>query len=34
MCKPVKGSLPGFADDFGRTYSSFYDAMKSCKEGN
>ena len=29
----MEGSLAGFADDFGRSYSSTFDAMKRCKEG-
>ena len=33
QCGTVKGSLAGFADDFGRSYSSIFDAMKRCKEG-
>ena len=33
QCGTVQGSLTGFADDFGRSYSSIFDAMKRCKEG-
>ena len=33
QCGTVVGSLAGFADDYGRSYSSIFDAMKRCKEG-
>ena len=33
QCRTVDGSLAGFAEDFGRSYSSIFDAMKRCKEG-
>ena len=33
QCMTVKGSLAGYADDFGRTYQSVTDAIERCKEG-